>query len=402
MRFLAFLAPDAIPEQLVINGASQLSPTLQPLADDETLLDEAIAALARYSLVRRKRDDATLTVHRLVQAVLKHHMDEPTQRQWAEYAVRAVHEAFPEVEDYRAWPRCQQFLPHAQACAALIDQWQFTFSEAAELCNQVGLYLNDRAQYAEAETFFQRAIALGEQTLGPEHPDLATYLNNLANLYWYQGKYEEAGPLYQRVIAIGEKALGPEHPTLAIYLNNLASLYLDQGKYEEAESLFQRAIAIDEQALGPKHPGLATDLNNLAGLYRAQGKYEEAEPLYQRAIAIGEKTLGPEHPNLAIRLNNLANLYMDQGKYEEAEPLLLRAIAIGEKTLGPEHPDLATRLNNLALLYTDQGKYEEAEPLYRRAIAINEKALGLTHHNTILFRENYEELLRRWKKGEGG
>jgi hypothetical protein len=141
LRFLSFLAPDAIPEQLVINGASELSPTLQPLATDESLLDEAIAALARYSLVKRKREDSTLTVHRLVQAVVKNNMDEQTQRQWAEYTVRAVNKAFPAVKDYRNWPRCQQFLPHAQTCVALIDQWQFVFPEVGRLYNQVGYYL---------------------------------------------------------------------------------------------------------------------------------------------------------------------------------------------------------------------------------------------------------------------
>jgi tetratricopeptide (TPR) repeat protein len=291
LRFLAFLAPDAIPESLVRDGASQISPTLQPLADDEALLDEAIAALARYSLVRRKRDDATLTVHRLVQAVLKHHMDEPTQRQWAEYAVRAVNRAFPEVKDYRNWPRCQQFLPHAQTCVVLIDHWHFAFSEAGGLCNQVGYYLQDRAQYAEAETFYQRALAIGEKTLGPEDSDLASYLNNLASLYKTQGKDEEAEPLYQRALAIGEKTLGPEDSDLASYLNNLANLYVDQGKYEEAEPLLRRAIAIVEKALGPEHPSLATKLNSLAHFYWNQGKYEEAEPLLRRAIAIDEQAL---------------------------------------------------------------------------------------------------------------
>jgi tetratricopeptide (TPR) repeat protein len=360
LRFLSFLAPDAIPEQLVIEGASELGPTLQPLANDESLLDEAIAALARYSLVKRKREDFTLTVHRLVQTVVKNNMDEQTQRQWAEYAIRAVNKAFPDVADYRNWPLCQQFLPHAQTCATLIDQWQFAFSEAGRLCNQVGYYLQDRAQYAEAETFCQRAIALGEQTLGPEHPDLATSLNNLGGLY------------------------------------------MNQGKYEEAEPLYQRAIAIDEKALGPEHPGLATDLNNLATLYRIQGKYKEAEPLFLRAIRIREKALGPEHPELATYMNNLALLYQTQGKYEEGEPLYRRALAIGEKALGPEHPSLAIRLNNLALLYRAQGKYEEAEPLYQRAIAIFEKVFGPTHPDTMTARKNYAELLKRWKNGEGG
>ena len=151
-------------------------------------------------------------------------MDEPTQRQWAEYAVRAINEAFPDETDYRNWPGCQQFLPHAQTCAALIDQWQFTFPEAGGLCNRVGYYQKDRAQYAEAEIFYQRAIAIGEKTLGLEHPDLAVWLNNLALLYVEQGKYVEAEPLYQRAIAINEKVFGPTHHNTILFRKNYEGL----------------------------------------------------------------------------------------------------------------------------------------------------------------------------------
>jgi tetratricopeptide (TPR) repeat protein len=41
---------------------------------------------------------------------------------------------------------------------------------------------------------------------------VAQSLNNLAGLYDSQGKYAEAEPLYQRALAISEKALGPDHP----------------------------------------------------------------------------------------------------------------------------------------------------------------------------------------------
>ena len=50
-------------------------------------------------------------------------------------------------------------------------------------------------------------------------------LNNLAALYNAQGQYAKAEPLYQRSLAIREKALGPEHPDVANSLNNLAELY---------------------------------------------------------------------------------------------------------------------------------------------------------------------------------
>ena len=64
-------------------------------------------------------------------------------------------------------------------------------------------------------------------------------------------------------------------------LNNLAALYYVQGKYQEAESLYQRALEIRERILGPEHPDTACSLNNLAALYDVQDKYQEAEPLYQ-------------------------------------------------------------------------------------------------------------------------
>ena len=94
--------------------------------------------------------------------------------------------------------------------------------------------------------------------------------------------------------------LGPDHPDTALSLNNLAVLYDNQGKYDKAEPLYQRALTIREKVLGPDHPDTATSLNNLAVLYDNQGKYDKAEPLYQRALTIYEKVLGPDHPHTAI------------------------------------------------------------------------------------------------------
>ena len=61
---------------------------------------------------------------------------------------------------------------------------------------------------------------------GPDHPTVATSLNDLATLYQAQGKYAEAEPLYKRALAIREKALGPEHPDFALSLDNLGLLLL--------------------------------------------------------------------------------------------------------------------------------------------------------------------------------
>ncbi len=373
----AFLDPEGIQEEIFTGGASELGPTLKPIAADPIKLNEAIGTLLIYSLLRRSPDHS-LTVHRLAQVVLKHGMNKSTQRRWAERAIRAVNLAFP-VVNYKNWLRCQQFMPHVLACKALIEQWAMTLPEAAELLNVAGDYLRESAQYEQAEPLYQRALDIRERALGPEHPATTASLSNLAKLYYERGKYEQAEPLYQRAITIDEKTYGPDHPVVATNLNNLAMLYYHQDKYELAEPLYQRAITIDEKAYGPDHPVVAPDLIYLALLYRNQGKYELAEPLCQRALDINERVLGPEHPGTALSLYTLASLYRYQGKYELAEPLHRRALDIRERELGPDHPATAQSIYELAALYDDQGKYVQAEPLYQRTLAIDEKVLGPEH-----------------------
>jgi tetratricopeptide (TPR) repeat protein/CHAT domain-containing protein len=249
---------------------------------------------------------------------------------------------------------------------------------ATWLDNLADLY-RQQGRYAEAEPLYQRALAVREKSLGRDHPDVAQSLNDLAVLYQSEARYAEAEPLCQRSLAMFEKALGRDHPVVAAALSNLAELYRNQGRYPEAEPLQQRALAIRERVLGRDHPDVAVSLNNLSLLYRDQGRYAQAEPLLKRALAIREKALGHDHPDVAQSLNNLAILYQTQGRYAEAEPLYRRSAAMFESALGRDHPDVATSLNNLAFLYQSQGRYAEAERLDQRALAIREAALGHNH-----------------------
>ena len=274
LRFLAFLAPDAIPEELIMKGANELGEQLEPIAADETLLDEAIGTLRRFSLVQRNSEKYVLFIHRLVQAILKASMTDELRRQWSERTVRAVNHAFPGVE-VSTWPQCERLLPHALVCAELINEYALELPEAARLLNETGRYLDDRAQYEQAKPLYERALAFNEQGLGPNHPATATSLNNLAALYDNQGDYEQAKSLYERALAIREQALGHNHPDTARSLNNLAFLYDRQGDYEQAKPLYERALAINEQALGHNHPDTKVVRQNYTRLLeemKQQGK----------------------------------------------------------------------------------------------------------------------------------
>ena len=381
LRLGALLAPEAIPEEIFLKGALVLGDRLGPACSSRSEFNSMISVAYRLSLLQRDPPSRTLSIHRLVQDVMRGMMDGEARRLWAERAVRTVSCAFPDVE-YSAWPACERLLPHALSCFAAIEPWEMDDPEAARLLNQTAFYLKERTRYSEAEPLVRRALAIREAALGPVHPDTARSLNDLAALYYLQGRYAEAEPLCCRALAIREAALGQDHLDTARSLNSLADLYHLQGRYAEAEPLCCRALAIREAALGQNHPHTARGLNKLAFLYYFQGRYAEVEPLWRRALAIREAALGSVHPDTACSLNNLAYLYSSQGRYAEAEPLARRALAIWEKALGPDHPDTARSLDTLAYLYRSQGRYAEAEPPYRRALAINEKALGPDHPDT--------------------
>jgi tetratricopeptide (TPR) repeat protein len=183
-----------------------------------------------------------------------------------------------------------------------------------------------------------RAVTAAAQ---PQEDERAAHLDmTLGDALYLLGDYAGAQPPYERALALREQLLGPEHPDVATSLNNLAELCESQGRYAEAEPLFQRALTIREQALGPEHPDTATSLNNLAGLYQAQGRYPDAEPLYQRALAVREQRLGRDHPNVAVTLKHYLALLKAMHREADAAQIEHRVLAIqaGNPTRSPSTP----------------------------------------------------------------
>jgi len=135
LRLCAWLAPDAIPEEIITQGAAEpgpeLGPVLTPAASDPFKLNEAIEVLQKFSLLRRDPETKVLSMHRLVQAVLQDGMDNALQRTWAERVVRVVSRVFPRV-DFATWRQCQRYLPQALVCTALIEEWAMAFPGSGE------------------------------------------------------------------------------------------------------------------------------------------------------------------------------------------------------------------------------------------------------------------------------
>jgi tetratricopeptide (TPR) repeat protein len=377
LRFSAFLAPDAIPFELLAQGASELGPpvgdALAKANGDPLLVDDLLRPLVRFSLIRVDGHHATFGTHRMVQKVLESAMDDATRHLWAERAVRAVKRAWPPVV-HRDWARCVRLLlPHALAVFSWIERDRLVFAEAGQLLNLTALDLYHLGRYADAEPLLVRAMEICREALGERHPNYAGSLNNLAMSYKAMGRHADAEPLLVRAMEIYREALGEGHPEYDASLNNLVRLYRAMGRHADAEPLLVRAMEIYREALGEGHPDYAASLNNLAGLYRAMGRHADAEPLLVRAMEIYREVLGERHPDYDASLKHLAVLYHEMGRHADARSLRgadAEPILVLREVLGEGHPDFAGSL----IQYHEMGRHADARPL--RGMATIRDKLG--------------------------
>lgn len=387
LRLCAFFYPEAIPEELLVAGAPHLGPVLGPVAADPAALDLALAALRRFSLVTRQPETHTLSVHRLVQAVLRERLDPADRLLWSERASHAVNAAFPDYVHFSrdqagSWPQAERCLPHALECIPLLAAAKGCMVVVTELLYKTGYYLFERGRFQQAERLLIHTIPLLTREDEPDDPALAPFLILQALVSWRQGKHGYAESLLHRALALCESHLGPEHPKTASALNELAVVAVQQGKYAQAERFGQRALSIRERQWGPSHPAIADSLTNLAWAYQGQGRFAETEPLLWRALAMWEEHLGQTAPQLTAALDCLAQLAWEQGNYEQVVRAQERALSIREQRFEPDHPALALSMNMLALVYARQGEYKQAEQLAQRALALCEQQFGPDHPRT--------------------
>jgi tetratricopeptide (TPR) repeat protein len=202
------------------------------------------------------------------------------------------------------------------------DSWTGVTLLAAVLIN-LGLLLQEQNKDAEAEVFIKRALRLEEHPLGPNDPenqDLILDINMQASIYHKEKRGRDFEASLQK--SIGETRSTPD---VVIRLNNLAALYFAEGKYDKAEPLVKDALGKSQILLGTVHPTLANIRKNLGEVYMAEGKYKDAEPLLKSALEMSEKSLGVNHPAVANILDNYAALLRKTNRKAEAEKMEARA-----------------------------------------------------------------------------
>jgi tetratricopeptide (TPR) repeat protein len=394
LQLCAFLAPDDIPRDVIVSGAQHLPEPLRETVRDGLAFDNAVRAIRRYSLIDTT-GESTLSMHRLVQAVVRDRLDWPGRQGWAEAAVKVVNRAFPaQSDDVRTRKECDRLLPHAIAAVDFAEGLDVAPEGTTRLLNQMCMYALGRAEYIKAKAAVERALKIDERAFAPDHVKVASHLNNLGIVLAELGDIAGARVAYERALEIDEKAFGPDHPEVATDVNNIGVVLKLLNDLPGARAAFERALGIDERALGPDDPQVAPDVNNLGGVLEDMGDLSGAKAAYERALKINEKAFGPDHPSVATCVNNIGNVLSTLGDLSGAKAAFERALGIDEKALGPDHPNVATDVNNLGGVLTARGDFPGAKAAYERALKIYENVFGLHHSRVAACVNNLGTLLR--------
>lgn len=325
----AFLAPDNIPRSL-----------LSAAVKDDLEFDDAVAALRRYGLI--ETTEQSISIHRLLQKIVRDRLDPETQREGGAEALRLVRYRFPpQPEDYREWPICAPLLPHALQAIEHATGLGVAMADVRTLLYSAGVFEFKRGQFERGRNLLTRAIETEEKLKGPINAAVAVYLTTLGDLLSSMDELDLAEKSLRRALEI-DKALGStEHPFSAIRLSNLARVLMRTGKFEQSLRYAKRALEIDEKALGPKHQRVAFDEDavGMSLYYRNEkGDLAQAEQHLLRALSIDHEALGPEHYVTATHWSDLGSILAVEGKFVDAYDCFRRCLAIYRKTLPSEHP----------------------------------------------------------------
>jgi len=193
-------------------------------------------------------------------------------------------------------------------------------------------------RYSQAISRLREVLRVRLQHLGMGLQTAHT-MNDLARALYYTRALEESLSLHRAALEIRTQTLGPEHPETATSLNNLGAVHRAMGANEDAQARFEQAFKVRQAALGPDHPYTAASLHNLAAMALVFGDPQRARTLHQQALTIREQALGPAHPETARSQQGLAQTWIALDQPARAQPLLESALDTFLAKLGERHPE---------------------------------------------------------------
>jgi hypothetical protein len=335
LRCCAFVGPEPIPRDVFKPGSEESRTGVGALMADPIELSTAISVLARFALV--KLDGPYITVHRLIQALLRGELDPAEQGRYRQDAHSILAAGAPgNPTDAKNWPRYRDLVAHVGSATTDLAHCQMPAHRTFAL--DVVRYLFVSGGFASCRTFAERFIDQWSKDSGPTDPYVLDANRHLGNALRELGYAAEAYKIIETTLHDAERALEPRNP-LTLHLRNAYGADLRaRGDFTGALELDEETLAFHNKVFGPTDPQTLRVMNNLALDYGLNSRYIEARDLHKQ-VYMKQRDAKPDIsvPEVLNSLTGLARAVRLCGNFTQARDLGQEAKDYGLYELGPEH-----------------------------------------------------------------
>jgi tetratricopeptide (TPR) repeat protein len=392
-RCCAFFGPEPIPRDIFRRSTRATVTKVGELIGNPILLATAIRELGRFALI--KIDGRTISIHRLVQALVRNELtpDEQADYRHEAHLILAAG-APPSPADNRVWPRYRELLPHVTAEATQLARCQAAEGRAFAL--NVVRYLFLSGDFESCQSFAERFIAQWTADSGQDHPTVLDAQRHLGSALRQLGQYSKSYEITRQTLSRSRDLLTEENALTLALRNSFGADLRARGEFRQALTHDEESRAIHEKIFGPTDPQTLRVLNNVATDYTLNSKYQQARELHERVFVLqSEATTGVSETEVLTSWNGLAWALRLSGSYAEARYVGEEALDYGRDRLGPEHYVTMRSAKGLSIaLRYNPAAYEDALESAEQVYAAYKGLSGEANPDTMAAAVNLSNIQR--------
>ena len=304
IELLAYLNPDEILLDFLTAGKSGLPPELGLFVNNTFLLRQVLHDLETYSLIRVWDEGRKITIHRLVQYVIRDDLDSKYRRVLIARVLRLGLSAFPDAVVGSNYQTCRIYRSQIIAILENIEDEQNWVNRRDKgamdwqlLSDRLAHYLFEDGYYSDSAKYSLKYVERITRARGVKHPETLRSITNLAATYDRLGRSAEAMKMYEQCLEIRRKVLGSGHPDTLWSMDSLAMMYDRMGQSIQAMKMHEQCLETRKRVLGAEHPHTLQSMNNLAATYDSLGRSTETMKMHEQCLEIRRRVLGAEHPD---------------------------------------------------------------------------------------------------------
>ena len=393
LRCCAFFGPDPIPRDVFRRGTKATETRIGDLIEDPIQLARAVRELGRFALV--KIDNRTLSVHRLIQALLRDELDHLEQADYRHEVHMILAAAAPATpDDSNLWPRYDELVAHVANRETRLAECRAPAVRTFAL--DVVRYLYLSGDLASSQAFAEQFIKQWSKDSGPEHETVLDAKRHLGNALRQLGQYPKVYTLTEETLEQSRRILGEDNPLTLVLRNAFGGDMRARGDFYKALSHDEESRQLHEAVFGSADPQLFRVLNNLASDYGRTCQYDKARKLFQSLyLDMSKAQTGVSSSEMLSTWNGLAWVVRCSGNYNEARDVSEDAREYGIEKLRPEHyATLRSSISfSIALRLTGVAD-DEALEIARESYLLCRQVNGTSNPDTLAAAVNLSNIQR--------